>query len=216
MFRTSANVGVNVPARDAAARLRRGRARRRRAASRATCRSRAASSTGVHFAMDYLTQQNRRCEGDGIADERVHHGRGQARRHHRRRRHRRRLPRHRAPPGRRVGAPVRAAAAAARHARRRQPLAAVAEHLPRLVGARRGRRARSTRSRPSASSATTRAACARSQGVQRRCRCNEGGRLTFKPVPGSEFELQADLVLLAMGFVGAGARRACSRSSASS
>jgi len=30
----------------------------------------------------------------------------------------------------------------------------------------------------------------------------EGGRLDFKPLPGSEFTLQADLVLLAMGFVG--------------
>jgi glutamate synthase (NADPH/NADH) small chain len=30
----------------------------------------------------------------------------------------------------------------------------------------------------------------------------ENGRVTFKPVPGTEFELQADLVLLAMGFVG--------------
>ena len=32
----------------------------------------------------------------------------------------------------------------------------------------------------------------------------------FKPIPGTEFELKADLVLLAMGFVCAGARRACS------
>jgi glutamate synthase (NADPH) small chain len=31
---------------------------------------------------------------------------------------------------------------------------------------------------------------------------NEGGRLTFKEVPGSEFELKADLVFLAMGFTG--------------
>jgi glutamate synthase (NADPH) small chain len=31
---------------------------------------------------------------------------------------------------------------------------------------------------------------------------NEGGRLTFKEIPGSEFELKADLVFLAMGFVG--------------
>jgi glutamate synthase (NADPH/NADH) small chain len=31
----------------------------------------------------------------------------------------------------------------------------------------------------------------------------EDGRLVFKPVPGSEFELKADLVLLAMGFTGA-------------
>ena len=28
------------------------------------------------------------------------------------------------------------------------------------------------------------------------------GRMSFKPVPGSELELKADLVLLAMGFVG--------------
>jgi len=32
---------------------------------------------------------------------------------------------------------------------------------------------------------------------------NERGRMQFAPVPGSDFELQADLVLLAMGFVGA-------------
>jgi len=31
----------------------------------------------------------------------------------------------------------------------------------------------------------------------------EGGRLDFKPVPGSEFTLEVDLVLLAMGFLGA-------------
>jgi len=31
----------------------------------------------------------------------------------------------------------------------------------------------------------------------------ENGRLAFKPVPGTEFELPADLVLLAMGFTGA-------------
>ncbi len=31
---------------------------------------------------------------------------------------------------------------------------------------------------------------------------NAGGRMEFKPVPDSEFELKADLVLLAMGFIG--------------
>ena len=31
---------------------------------------------------------------------------------------------------------------------------------------------------------------------------NSGGRVDFKPVPESEFELKADLVLLAMGFLG--------------
>jgi glutamate synthase (NADPH/NADH) small chain len=30
----------------------------------------------------------------------------------------------------------------------------------------------------------------------------ENGRTTFVPVPGSEFEMRADLVLLAMGFLG--------------
>ena len=49
---------------------------------------------GVHFAMEYLTLQNRRNEGDAIRRRRVHLGGRQARHHHRRRRHRRRLPRH--------------------------------------------------------------------------------------------------------------------------
>ena len=31
---------------------------------------------------------------------------------------------------------------------------------------------------------------------------NKDGRMSFEPVPGSEFELKADLVLLAMGFLG--------------
>jgi glutamate synthase (NADPH/NADH) small chain len=30
----------------------------------------------------------------------------------------------------------------------------------------------------------------------------DGGRLEFRPVPGTEFEMEADLVLLAMGFLG--------------
>jgi glutamate synthase (NADPH/NADH) small chain len=30
----------------------------------------------------------------------------------------------------------------------------------------------------------------------------ENGRMTFRPIPGTEFELEVDLVLLAMGFVG--------------
>ena len=51
-----------------AARLRRRAPRRRRRASRATCRCPGASSSGIHFAMEYLTLQNRRNEGDTIAD----------------------------------------------------------------------------------------------------------------------------------------------------
>ncbi|MBI4607623.1 MAG: FAD-dependent oxidoreductase, partial [Candidatus Rokubacteria bacterium] len=30
----------------------------------------------------------------------------------------------------------------------------------------------------------------------------DGGRLDFRPVPGTEFEMEVDLVLLAMGFLG--------------
>ncbi len=71
----------------------------------------------------------------------VHLGRGQARGHHRRRRHRRRLPGNRPSSGRGVGSPVRAAAPAPRHPRGRQPVAAVAEHLPDLRRPRGGRRA---------------------------------------------------------------------------
>ena len=37
------------------------------------------------------------------------------------------------------------------------------------------------------------------------------GRVQFEPVPGSEFEIPADLVLLAMGFIGPEKRRAARR-----
>ena len=51
------------------------RAGRRRRRGRATCRCRGASSTGIHFAMEYLTLQNRRCEGDAHPGRRLHHAR---------------------------------------------------------------------------------------------------------------------------------------------
>ena len=103
--------------------------------------ARAASCTGVHFAMDYLTQQNRRCEGDDVAEASSI-----------------------TPQGKHVviigggdtgadclGTAHRQGAAsvtsssccrAARRARRRQPMAAVAERLPHVLGARGRRRAR--------------------------------------------------------------------------
>ena len=43
---------------------------------------------GIHFAMEFLPQQNRRCEGDSIDPATRHPRQGQARGHHRRRRHR--------------------------------------------------------------------------------------------------------------------------------
>ena len=78
--------------------------------------ARAASSRGIHQAMEYLPLGEPGAAGrpGGAAD----HRRGQARGDHRRRRHRRGLPRHRAPPGRRVGHPAGDHAAAAGEAHR--------------------------------------------------------------------------------------------------
>ena len=69
---------------------------------------------GIHFAMDFLTLQNRRNAGDDSRRAEIHQREGQARHHHRRRRHRRRLSRHRHIARAQLGAPARAAAAAAR------------------------------------------------------------------------------------------------------
>ena len=68
---------------------------------------------GIHFAADYLTQQNKRCEGDTRFSRRSRVGGRQARGHHRRRRYRCRLSRHCTPPARAVCASARAPAAAA-------------------------------------------------------------------------------------------------------
>ena len=63
-------------------------------ACRAICRVPGRDLDGVHFAMEYLTAQNRRCAGDELSPgETITRG-GQARHHHRRRRHRRGLSRH--------------------------------------------------------------------------------------------------------------------------
>ena len=97
---------------------------------------------GIHFAMEYLTQQNRRCEGDAIADDDVHLARRASTS----------SSSAAATPAPTASAPRTGRARESVHqfellpqppddARRRQPVAALAEHLPRLVGARRGRRA---------------------------------------------------------------------------
>ena len=144
--------------------------------------------SGIHFAMEYLTLQNKRCEGDTVPDERVHHRGGQARGDHRRRRHRRRLPGHGPPAGRGVRAPVRAAAPPARHARAREPVAAVAERLPRVVRPRRRGRARVRGLHPALRRRRRRPgrAAARGQG-----RHGARGRASGVPaaLPGSEFTL---------------------------
>ena len=177
MFRTGVNVGVDVPAdalrRDFDAIVLCWRRRQRRA----ICRCPAASSQGIHFAMDYLTQQNRRCEGDAVPDEQLITAEGK---------HVVIIGGgdtgadclgHRAPPGRALGSPARAAAEAARRARGRQPVAAVAEHLPHLVGARRRRRAALRGLDASGSRTTSRAACAALQARRGRDGAATNGRM---------------------------------------
>ena len=114
-FRTGANVGVNVAVED----LRRSSMRSLLAGgANATARFAGArpGAQGIHFAMDFLTLQNRRNEGDTISDDEFITP-GQARRHHRRRRHGRGLSRHGASSGRPLRASVRAAVPAAERAR---------------------------------------------------------------------------------------------------
>ena len=169
---------------------------------------------GIHFAMEYLTLQNRRMRGRRRSPtSEFITAKGKHVDHHRRRRHRRRLPRHRASPGR-----ARRCISSSCCRCRRETRAADnpwpqwpqifrvstaheegGERLYRRVDAalhrRRGR---------------SRARAARREG---RDGARQDGRVQFEPVPGSEFEIPADLVLLAMGFVGP--RRArCSTTSA--
>ena len=81
---------------------------------------------GVHFAMDYLTQQNKRNGGNPM-QRRADYGQGQAGRHHRRRRYRIGLPGHHASPRLCGSASVRTVAGTASHTRRLDTLAALAD-----------------------------------------------------------------------------------------
>ena len=186
----------------AAARLRRGAAGRRRAGRRATWRSPGASWAGIHFAMEYLAQQNRRVAGDRIDPAGGDQRRGQAGGGDRRRRHRRRLPGHRAPAGGRGGVPARDLPAAAAGARARHPLALLADaaqHLPcarggRRAGVERGDARLLRRGRPGPRG------CTPCGSEVTRTRPGAG---TSTRSPETEFDLEVDLVLLAMGFTGA-------------
>ena len=148
---------------------------------------------GVHFAMDFLPLQNRRVAGDTNVEDLL--ATRQARGRHRRRRHRLGLRRHVEPPRRRVGHAVRAAAAAAR----RRTSNPVWPYWP--------MRLRTSSSHEEGASATGRSRTKRFEGeggkVEKLIAARSSGR-DGKPdaeVPGSEFEMKADLVLLAMGFV---------------
>ena len=100
---------------------------------------------GIHFAMDFLPQQNKRCAGDSekrAAPARHHHRRGQARRRDRRRRHRVGLHRHLGAPGGGFDHPARNPAEAAGAREQGADLARLADETAHLILAGRGLRAR--------------------------------------------------------------------------
>ena len=156
---------------------------------------------GIHFAMEYLTLQNRRCEGDQIPDERFINAKGK-----------------------RVviigGGDTGADCLGTVH---RQGVVSVHqfELLPRppdqraadnpwpqwpnifrVSGAHEegGERVYAVSTQRFLGDERGRVKALEAVKVDM---VREGGRLDFKPVPGSEFTLGVDLVLLAMGFLGA-------------
>ena len=155
---------------------------------------------GIHFAMEYLTQQNRICEGDDMPAEG-----------------------HISAAGKRVviigGGDTGADCLGTAH---RQGAASVAqfELLPRPPDTRSpdnpwptwpnvfrvsaaheegGDRVYAVSTQRFAGNADGRVTALHAHKVDMRV---EGGRPTFEPVPDSEFEMPVDLVLLAMGFLG--------------
>ena len=155
---------------------------------------------GIHFAMDYLTQQNRLMAGDHIPAGGAHHRRGQAGPHSRWRRHRGRLPRHSPQAGRRGRAPAGDTAGASDGADSRQPLARMAEDSH-VVGSPRGGRHTRLQHPDQALLRHRRRgqkAPRRSPGVGP---ARSVGPSSMNEVPRSEFEIETELVLLAMGFL---------------
>ena len=200
VFRTRTHIGVNVPARallrDFDAVVLAGGAGQPR-----DLPIPGRELPGVHFAMEYLTQQNRRCEGDGIADDDAITAAGK----------------HVIIIG---GGDTGADCLGTVH---RQGARSVHqfELLPRPPDSRapgnpwpswpqifRVSTAHEEGGERIYSVSTQRFVAGEDGHVRALQGCsvvpvNEGGRMQFAPVPGSDFELQADLVLLAMGFVGA-------------
>ncbi len=97
---------------------------------------------GIHFAMEFLPQQNRRCEGDVLDAATAIPAEGQACRDSGRRRHRRGLPGHQPAPGREERAPVRDYAQAAGRARGLHAMADVADEAAHGEQPQRGRHPR--------------------------------------------------------------------------
>ena len=138
---------------------------------------------------------------------RADHGVGQAGGHHRRGRHRCRLPGNGPSPGGVARAPARDPAPAPRRPGGREPLADVAADPPHLGSAHEegGDRIYSVTTTRFVDDGTARCEPWPATGCRPR---TDGGRPVFEPVPGSDFELPCELVLLAMGFLGAERRGA--------
>jgi len=155
---------------------------------------------GIHFAMEYLTMQNRRCEGDAIADDRFLTA----------------ADKHVIIIG---GGDTGADCLGTVHRQGARSVLQL-ELLSRPPDARApqnpwplwpnifrvstaheegGERLYSIATQRFAGDADGRVTALHTTQVET---VNTNGRLAFKPVPGSEVELPADLVLLAMGFVG--------------
>ncbi len=155
---------------------------------------------GVHFAMEFLTRQNRRVAGDAIDESTFISAVRPRRDHHRRRRHRRRLPGDRPSPRLPERAPVRDRAAAPGYADADEPVAPVVQRLPRLVGARGGRCPRIRDQHPALPGRRARTG----PGARDRPRRDEGRQRpdAVRRGPRDGQGLPAQLVLLAMGFSG--------------
>ena len=141
-FHYGVHVGVNLPAEKLLAELRRGRAGRRRREARATCRSRAASSTASISRWISCRSRTAASAASRRTATRADPRRRQACRRDRRRRHRLRLHRHLDPPGRALGDQFRDHAAAARAREQAADLAGLAAEAAHLVEPRGRRRAR--------------------------------------------------------------------------
>jgi len=156
---------------------------------------------GVHFAMEYLTLQNRRCEGDTVADEKFITAQGK----------------HVVIIG---GGDTGADCLGTVHRQGAQSVHQF-ELLPRppdqraadnpwpqwpnifrVSGAHEegGERVYAVATQRFLGDAQGRVRALEAVKVDM---VREGGRLEFKPIPGSEFTLEVELVLLAMGFLGA-------------
>ena len=147
---------------------------------------------GIHYAMTFLTQQNRRVAGEAHGAEAEITRRGQARHRHRRRRHGQRLHRHLVPTGRRQRDAARDHADAAGKENKALPW----PHWPLKL---RVSSSQAEGAKVEYSISTT--GFAGTDGKVEKLLYTRVDN-ALKPVPSSEGELPADLVLFAMGFSG--------------